>query len=301
WISQAPEIDPGVYRAAIGMHEIHFYRVKVLAGQKVTVTTLVNKTPYQAMNSVINQTFTLQLFRSSMEEAVITEEKVMGNPEEPTTLKVTYEPEKNGWIYIVLSASINHDQDNNPVKLYPEDAVVEPSPYTLKVSLKGEITGEVDTQVEPFLPEEIITGGSRLEGAVEVPMNTFVSDRVGLKQTRFYRVTREEGSGDNWRITVMVQKPWYNADNGEIALDYILKVYDEDWGDMGGAQMTFYKNHASPQSVSYTFPLLENQEISFSLTVSDNHVVGNANDTVSIYPRNFKIQPGPYSIIVRSE
>ncbi len=301
WISQAPEIVPGVYHAAIGMHEIHFYRIKVFPGQKLTVTSLLNKTPYQAMNSVINQMFTLQLFRDTIEEAVITFQDVIGNPEEPVNLKVSYEPEQSGWVYITLSASINHDQDGNPIKLYPEDAVVEPSPYTLKVSLKGEATGEVDSQFFPDLPEEMIAGGSSLEEAVEAPMNSFITNGIGLKETRFYKVIREEGSGDNWRVSIIVQKPWYNADNGEIALDYILKVYDEDWGDMGSTQITFSKNPASPRSAIYSFPLLENEEIYLSLTASDNHAEGDPSAIVPIYPRDFGIQPAPYSILVQSK
>jgi len=301
WISQAPEIVPGVYHAAVGMHEVHFYRIKAQSGQKLTVTALINKTPYQAMNSVINQMFTLQLFRDTIEEVVITAQDVIGNPEEPVNLKVSYEPEQSGWVYIALSASINHDQDGNPIKLYPEDAVVEPSLYTLKVSLKGEATGEVDSQVFPVLSEEMIAGGSSLEEAVEVPMNSFITNSIGLKETRFYKVIREEGSGDNWRVSIIVQKPWYNADNGKIALDYILKIYDEDWGDMGGAQITFSKNPASPRSAIYSFPLLENEEIYLSITASDNHAEGDPSEIVPIYPRDFNIQPAPYSILVQSK
>lgn len=57
WIAEAPEVQSEDYKDGIFLHELKFYKTKVYKGQDIKAVMLVKKSPYEAHNNIINQTF----------------------------------------------------------------------------------------------------------------------------------------------------------------------------------------------------------------------------------------------------
>ena len=269
WISDAPEIGEGDYKNKIGMREAQFYKIKVYKGQQVKAALIVKKTPYQAMNSKINQTFSVELLNDVWSELASGEYIAEGNPADPVTFKVQWAADKTGWVYIVISATGNHDADGNPNAIYPEGTVPEPSSYTLKVKIKGAVPPEEKTAEFPVLPSEVKKGGAGFENAAIIGVGVINDDTIMMGETRYFKLPLTEGLKEI-AVTAIFTKPWYSAMNSRINMKYTLKIYDEDWVAVNEDFVTIGKNPARPFSINLRAQAKDNEELYITLTASGN-------------------------------
>lgn len=298
-ISKAPGIEPGDYQWKIRMQEVNFYKVKVYKGQKIKASLIVKKTPYSAMNSIINQTFSVKLFNDVFSEVASEDCTVKGNPEDPATFKAQWEADRTGWVYIAVSATKNHSADGNPNSLYPADLVPEPSSYTLKVKVKGDIAPEEEGTEFVIFPEEEKKGGSGFDKAQEVKPDTAYNNVIYMNEVRYYKLPVKEGM-KRVKVTAVVTKPWYNAHNSYINMKYTVKIYDEDWVEMGSKEVIISKNPAKPFSINAESDIGDNDEVYVSLIASKNFSAWDNNE-VSIYPEEFIPEPQKYTILITTE
>ena len=296
YISTAPEAEEGEFKWKIGMQELQFYKIKVYKGQTIKASLIVKKTPYDAMNSIINQTFSVKLFNNTFEEVASEDYTVAGNPEEPATFKAQWDADRTGWVYAAVSATNNHDADGNPNSVYPEDLVPEPSDYTLKLKIKGEAPAEeAEVEVDKFVSFSVEDkkGGTGFENADEVKPDTVSNGSIYMTETRFYKLPLGKGA-KKVIATAVVTKPWYHAMNSRINMEYILKIYDEDWVEMASNKAAISKNPAKPFSVTAESDVSDNDEVYISLTASKNL-------EASFYPEDFKPEAQNYSVLITTE
>ena len=304
WISRAPEVEQGDYKEKIAMQATHFYKVKVCKGQEVKAVGVVKKTPYEAMNSVNNQTFYIKLFDNDFEEVAKGDYVVKGNPQAPVSFKASWTADETGWVYIAVSASKNHDDDENPVSLYPEDAKPAPSSYTLKVKIKGDIPSGEEQKAFTVYQVKDKKGGSSFDTADSINPGEVCNNVIYIKETRFYKVPVNPGIEDI-EVTAVVLKSWYRAYNSDINMKYTLKIYDEDWVEVASDEVIIRKNPASPVSVDVDADVDGNDEMYLSLTSSANlsrwGLDSGKEDEVSVYPEGYNPEPEEYSILVTTE
>lgn len=297
WINNAPPVTDGDYKGNIGMDEIKFYKVKVYKGQMVKASLIVKKTAYSASNGVVFQTFSLKLFDQDSRELSSMDNTIKGNPEDITTFKTEWTADRNTWVYIAVSASKNHNEEGNPVAIYPKDTMPGPSPYTLKVSVKGDKPAEADETLFKEYAAKEIPGSAGFENVPEIGLNEFVAGNMYMKETRFYKLPVKDGNKKVY-ITALVRKPWYNAYNGDINMTYKVKVYDEDSIEITNKTITISKNPPVPFSVNLEADTGTNKIIYISITASDNHSKTGPDTKVGIYPENFMPSAAKYSVLV---
>lgn len=297
WISTAPEITEGDYKGALDMQSVNFYKMKAYKGQIVKASLIVKKTPYQASNNVVFQTFSLGFFTDHLQNVASDEIIVEGNPEEISSFKTEWTVDKTGWLYIAVAASKNHNEIRKPVSLYPENAKPNPSEYTLKVKIKGE--KEIETPEPSFveLLSKDLPGGTGFEKTGECAVNEYANGTIYMKETRFYKVPVQKEI-KNISINALVRKPWYNADNGEINMTYTLKVYDEDCVELSENSIRISDNPSLPVGLNIDIQAGDNKELYISLTASDNHNYLGKGNSVSVYPKTFQPDSTKYSLIV---
>lgn len=294
WISLAPEVSTGEYQWTIGMQKTQFYKIKAYKGQQVKATLIVKKTAYSAMNSIINQTFSVQLFNDSFDTVASEDSIVAGNPEEPVTFKAQCEADRTGWIYIAVSATNNHNEGGNPNSVYPEGAIPEPSSYTLKTKVKGDIPESEKDKVFDTVTATDKKGGTGFKNATEIALNTACNGIIYLKEIKFYKVPIQNVKTISAHAVVI--KPWYAAYNSNINMDYIIKIYDEDWAEVKSEKIRISKNPAAPVSLTVTTEVQDNDEMYISLSTSSN--ISSQGADVGIYPDDFIPNPEPYSLLV---
>ena len=299
-LGQAPEIIEGEYKDSLSMQEAKFYKVKAYKGQIIKASLIVKKTPYDASNSVINQTFSVKIFNDLGKDVAAQAMIIEGNPTDVSSFKAEWTADKTGWVYIVVTASKNHDSNGDPTALYPADSIPAPSPYTLKVNIKGEKPEGVDETVFSAYTSKQLSGATGFEKAVSISPKQFITDSIYMKETRFYKMSVNKGE-KRARVTAVVRKPWYQANNSVINMTYILKICDEDWVEIASDSLVINKNPSEPFSLSASADVGTNEELYISLTASDNHGVSGQKDLVGIYPKDFKPEAVKYTIVAEIE
>ncbi len=292
WIADAPEIQPGDFKDGIYLHELKFYKMKVSQGQEVKAIMIVKKSPYEAHNNVIFQDFHLQLLDKDFNVVAEDSYQVEGITEDLATFKATWGADQSGWVYIAVSASDNHNGEGNPIPPYYDWDDIQPSPYTLKVKVKGEGKAEPDLYQE--FEAEKIKGGNSFDSAQEVGLNQAVMSDIFLKESRFYVMPVEEGMNEVQLIAI-VQKPYYEAWNNNINLTYTLKAYDEDWIEIDTNKMTIALNPPTAQVLKIQIDADGNDEIYFSLTASDNH--SDDGEVIELYDYE-RVSETHYSLLI---
>lgn len=295
-ISLAPEIEAGDYKDKIAMQEVKFYKLKVYKGQTVKAILVVKKTPYDAMNSNINQTFSVKLFNEDLDEVSSADYKVTGNPSAPVTFKAQWEADRTGWVYAAVCASRNHNADGDPVSLYPEGLRPEPSAYTLKIKIQGEIPAVEEAGEFGVSSVKEKRGGKGFADADQIETDSFYNGEIYLKELRYYKVPVGKGA-QKISVKAVVAKPWYNAMNSNIAMEYTLKVYDEDWIEVASNGVIIEKNPAGPFCLSVECDIGGNSEMYIALAASNNFNIQNKSG-VSLYPEDFIPESQGYSIFV---
>jgi len=296
WIADAPKIQPGDFKDGIYLHELKFYKTKVYKGQEVKAVMIVKKSPYEAHNNVIYQDFHLQLLDNDFNEVATNNYTVKGITEDLATFKIEWEADETGWVYIAVSASNNHNGEGYPIPPY-DRGVIEPSPYTLKVKVSGETAGEVEVPAFGEYGIQKLNGGNSFENAEEIQPDKFVTSNIFIKEARFYVMPIEKGLKEI-KMAAVIQKPFYEAWNNNINLTYALKVYDEDWIEIGSNNITISLNPPTAQLLALECEIEGNDEIYVSLTASDNHTV--KGEIVELYDYN-RVDPTNYSLLIIGE
>lgn len=296
WIAEAPEVQSEDYKDGIFLHELKFYKTKVYKGQDIKAVMLVKKSPYEAHNNIINQTFYVQLLNKNFEEVASASKTVQGNTEELCTFKTNWIADETGWVYIGVSASNNHTEEGYPKPPY-DWSVIDPSPYTLKVKVSGEAVEEVDESVFEQYEVQKLKGGNTFENAEEIEVDHFITSDIFLKEARFYMLPVEGGMG-KVKLAAVIQKPFYEAWNNNVNLTYTLTVYDEDWVEIDSNNITINMNPPTAYRIELESEVEGNDEIYISLTTSDNHTA--KGEIVELYDYN-QVDSTNYSLLITSE
>ena len=286
FLGDAPLAPSGDYKGELAMKEAKYYQVMLHKGQELRAIGIVQKTPYQASNSNIHQTFVVAVYNKDLAQVAREKSVVEGNPTDPVSLRAAWTADVDGPAYIAIAASDNHNNDGTPVEVYPDGAIPKPSPYTLKIKIEGEAEGAGEPTAAVVHSKKAAGGGFNAAAKLTPPELTTTDLKLG--EAAFYKFPVKKG--DVVQASAAVQKPWYCAGNSVIAATYTLTLYDDDQVQVGQKKIAVKKNPPEAQTLSVTWPA----------TLSGNAYlcVSAANSGQDIYPANFEPSPGRVSVQV---
>ena len=291
FFGDAPTTQAGDYKGELAMKEAKYYQVNLRKGQELRAVGIIQKTPYQASNSNIHQTFVISIYNKELTQVAREKMEIEGNPRDPATLRATWTAELDGAAYIAIAASDNHDiHDGAPVAIYPDGATPNPSPYTLKIKIEGEAASGGEPAAAIARSER--AGGSGFNSATQLaPPPTLTTADLKIGETAFYKFPVKKG--DVVQAAAAVQKPWYRAGNGAIKASYTLTLYDDDQVQVAQKKIDVPMNPPDAQTLTLNWPA----------TMSGNAYlsVGAVNSGQEIYPKDFQPTPGRLSLLVTSE
>ncbi len=285
FFGDAANVTGGDYQGGLAMKEAKYYRVNLRKGQELRAVGIIQKTPYEASNSNIHQTFIVSIYNRDLVRVAREKTEITGNPRDPATLRATWTADLDGVAYIAIAASDNHDAgDGAPVELYGE-MNPKPSPYTLKVKIEGEAAaGEAGSSIG----RSDRAGGAGFNAAAELISPALAASDLKLGETSFYRFAVKKG--DAVTVSTAAQKPWYRAGNGAIKASYTLTLYDDDQVQVAQEKIDVPMNppDASSASIEWTATMSGNAYVSVSAL----------NSGQSVYPETFQPAPGRLSVQV---
>jgi hypothetical protein len=287
FFGDAPTTQAGDYKGELAMKEAKYYQVNLRKGQELRAIGIIQKTPYEASNSNIHQTFVISIYNKELAKVVREKVEIEGNPRDPTTLRATWTADLDGAAYIAIAASDNHDiHDGAPVAIYPDGATPNPSPYTLKIKIEGEAT--VAGEVAASIARSETAGGAGFNSAAELKVPALATSDLKLGETSFYKFAVKKG--DAVAASAAVQKPWYRAGNGAIKASYTLTLYDDDQVQVAQKKIDVAMNppDASSAAIDWTATMSGNAYMSVSAL----------NSGQNIFPENFQPNPGRLSVEV---
>jgi Mg-chelatase subunit ChlD len=278
FLNNAPLVPAGEYKGTLAMMAAHYYRTPVRAGQELRVVGQVQKAPYQAMNQVNNQTFTITIYDASLEVVAREKVEVKDTPTALQTLRATWAPKTSGVAYVAIAASDNHDGPGSPASLYPENTVPRPSPYTLRIRVEGAGAGE------PPAPIAVASSqaGAGFAQAGELAIPSMAADDLKLGEVAFYRTSVTKG--ETLQVSAAAQKPWYRASNGSIEATYTLTVYDDDQVQVAQRKLEVPMNPPDAQTLVLTWPVAMSGQAYISVSCE--------NSGQDVYPETFQPKPG---------
>src|SRR5438552_4664356 len=193
FFGDAPTTQAGDYKGELAMKEAKYYQVNLRKGQELRAVGIIQKTPYQASNSNIHQTFVISIYNNELTQVAREKMEIEGNPRDPATLRATWTAELDGAAYIAIAASDNHDiHDAAPVAIYPERATPNPSPYTLKIKIEGEAAAGGEPAAAIARSER--AGGSGFNSATQLaPPPTLTTADLKIGETAFYKFPVKKG------------------------------------------------------------------------------------------------------------
>ena len=195
------------------MKEAKYYQVMLHKGQELRAIGIVQKTPYQASNSNIHQTFVVAVYNGDLAQVAREKSVVEGNPNDPVSFRATWTADVDGPAYIAIAASDNHGEDDSPVAVYPDGAIPRPSPYTLKIKIEGDAADAGEPAAAMARSQKAAGGG--FNAAAELTPPELTTTDLKLDETAFYKFAVKKG--DVVQASAAVQKPWYQAGNSAIA------------------------------------------------------------------------------------
>ena len=286
FFGDAAIVKSGDYKGELAMKEAKYYQVNLRKGQELRAIGIIQKTPYEASNSNIHQTFVVSIYNKQLAQVAREKVEVEGNPRDPATLRATWTADLDGAAYIAIAASDNHETGNGaPVELYGE-MNPKPSPYTLKIKIGGEAAaaGEVASSIA----RSETAGGAGLNAAAELKVPALATSDLKLGETSFYKFAVKKG--DAIAASAAVQKPWYRAGNGAIKASYTLTLYDDDQVQVAQKKIEVAMNppDASSAAIDWTATMSGNAYMSVSAL----------NSGQGIYPETFQPNPGRLSVQV---
>ena len=284
FLGDAPTVQPGDYKGELAMKEAKYYSVGLNKGQELRAIAIVKKTPYQAMNQVVNQTFSLTIYDQNLNRVAHEKMDVKDNPTTPVSFRATWTADRDGPAYIAVAASDNHDTGDAPVELY-KNLNPDPSPYTLKIKVEGAGPGETASTSSLSRVEK--TGGNGLDSAAELKPPALASSDLKLGETAFFKFPVKKG--DPVQVAAAVQKPWYNADNKVIQATYTLTLYDDDQVQVAQKKIEVPMNPPEAETVALDWPAAMSGSVYLS--------VAGANSGQDIYPAKFEPTPGRLCVL----
>ena len=291
FFGDAPPVQADDYKGELAMKEAKYYQVNLRKGQELRAVGIIQKTPYDASNSNIHQTFIISIYNKDLAQVAREKVEIEGNPRDPATLRATWTADLDGAAYIAIAASDNHaSRDGGPVAVYPESATPKPSPYTLKIKIEGEAAGAGEPAVA--IGRLQTAGGAGFSAAAELKPPVLTSTDLKIGETAFFKFPVKKGEAV--QAAVAVQKPWYRAGNGAIKATYTLTLYDDDQVQVAQKKVEVPMNPPDAQTVSVTWPA----------TLSGNAYVSVSavNSGQGIYPATFQPNPGRLSVqVTKSE
>ena len=290
FFGDAPVVKPGDYKGELAMKEAKYYRVDVRKGQELRAIGIIQKTPYEASNSNIHQTFVVSIYNKELAQVAREKMEIEGNPRDPASLRATWTAELDGAAYIAIAASDNHDiHDGAPVAIHPDGATPNPSPYTLKIKIEGEAASGGEPAAAIARSEK--AGGGGFNSATELAPPTLTTTDLKIKETAFYKFPVKKG--DVVQAAAAVQKPWYRAGNGNIKASYNLTLYDDDQVQVAQKKIDVPMNPPDAQTISVAWPATAGGSAYLSVSA--------ANSGEAIYPDTFQPSPGRLSVQVTIE
>ena len=285
FFGDAPLTPVGDYKGALAMKEAKYYQVNLRKGQELRAIGLIQKTAYEAMNKVVNQTFVITIYNKNLAQVAREKSEVEGNPTDPVTLRATWTADVDGPAYIAIAASDNHDKHGVPAPLYKVMNPA-PSPYTLKIKTEGEAASGGEAAA---IARSQQAGGAGFNVAAALNPPALVTSDLKLGETTFYKFAVKKG--DAVAVSAAVQKPWYGAMvSGGVKATYTLTLYDDDQVQVGQKKIVVENNPPDAQSLTVTWPA--------TVTGSGYVSVAAANSGGAIYPHDFQPSPGRVSVQV---
>jgi len=289
FFGDAPATQAGDYKGELAMKEAKYYQVNLRKGQELRAIGIVQKTPYEASNTNIHQTFVISIYNRELAQVAREKVEIEGNPRDPATLRATWTADLDGAAYIAIAASDNHSSgDGAPVELYRE-MNPKPSPYTLKIKIEGEAAA--GGEVAASIAHSETAGGAGFNSAAELKTPTLATSDLKLGETSFYKFAVKKG--DVVQAAAAVQKPWYHANNSAIKATYTLTLYDDDQVQVAQKKIDVSMNPPDAQTLAVSWPA----------TMSGNAYlsVSAVNSGQEVYPKTFQPTPGRLSVLVTTE
>ena len=286
FFGDAATVKAGDYKGELAMKEAKYYQVNLRKGQELRSVGIIQKTPYEASNSNIHQTFVISIYNKELAQVAREKVEIEGNPRDPATLRATWTADLDGTAYIAIAASDNHGAgDGGPVELYGE-MNPKPSPYTLKVKIEGEAASAGEAAAA--IARSDTAGGAGFNAAAELNVPALATSDLKLGETSFYKFAVKKG--DAVGASAAVQKPWYRAGNGAIKANYTLTLYDDDQVQVAQKKIDVAMNppDASSAAIDWTATMSGNAYMSISAV----------NSGQDIYPETFQPNPGRLSVEV---
>ena len=283
FFGDAPSVQSGDYKGELSMKEAKYYSVSLHKGQELRAIAIVKKTPYEAMNKVVNQTFSLTIYDKNLNRVANEKMNVEGNPGDPASFRATWTADTDGPAYIAIAASDNHDAGGAPVELY-KNLNPNPSPYTFKIKIEGQAASPGEPEVAVAHSET--AGGPGFNAAPELKPPALATSDLKIGETAFFKFPVKKG--DVVQASAAVQKPWYNAGNNAIQATYTLTLYDDDQVQVAQKKLDVAMNPPEAQTLSVTWPVT----LSGSAYVS----VAGVNSGQEVYPKTFQPNPGRLSL-----
>ena len=290
FFGDAPATQAGDYKGELAMKEAKYYQVNLRKGQELRAIGIIQKTPYEASNSNIHQTFVISIYNKELAQVAREKMEIEGNPRDPASLRATWTADLDGAAYIAIAASDNHSSgDGAPVAIYPDGATPKPSPYTLKIKIEGEAAA--GGEVAASIARSETAGGAGFTSAAELKAPALVTSDLKLGETSFYKFAVKKG--DAVAASAAVQKPWYQAGNSAIKATCTLTLYDDDQVQVAQKKIDVSMNPPDAQTLAVTRPA----------TMSGNAYlsVSAVNSGQDIYPKTFQPNPGRLSVQVTTE
>lgn len=287
FFGDAATVKSGDYKGELAMKEAKYYQVDLRKGQELRAVGIIQKTSYEASNSNIHQTFVISIYNKDLAQVAHEKLEVEGNPRDPVTLRATWIADVDGIAYVAIAASDNHETgDGAPVAIYPDGTTPNPSPYTLKMKIEGETTAA--GEVAASIAHSETAGGAGFNAAAELKPPALITSDLKLGETSFYKFAVKKG--DVVQASAAVQKPWYQAGNGNIKASYTLTLYDDDQVQVAQKKIDMTMNPPDAQTFSVTWPA----------TMSGNTYlsIGAVNSGSAVYPDAFEPNPGRLSVLV---
>ena len=280
FLHDAPQVASGEYKGTLAMKEAHYYRIPIRKGQELRAIGQVQKTPYQASNSVINQTFGITIYDGAFAVAAREAITVRENPTTLQTLRALWTAPADDLAFVAIAASDNHDGAGNPISVYPDNKVPQPSAYSLRLRVEGDAAPEGEPPGP--VPTAAVKPGAGFDQAGKLPVPSMAGADLKLGEVIFYRATAQKG--ETLQVSAAVQKPWYRAGNGVIEATYTLTIYDDDQVQVAQEKLPVKLNPPDGQSLVLTWPVALGGQTYFSVSA--------ANTGQDIYPNNFQTPPG---------
>jgi hypothetical protein len=227
----APEVGAGKYRGALAFMQVDYFQVLLRKGQELRAIATVQKTPFRVSNphnENDTETFGLTIYDPNLVAVAQDEVAIPATPPAPSSWKASWRALADGVAYVAVAASCPHDSKGMRSWVYPENARVNSSPYTLTLKVDGEAAEGPGERLA--LARAAGRPGRGFEEAMELPVPALTVTDIRFREVLFYKVKIKPREPVQYSLAA--QKPLYGVSNEFFLKDhvasYTLTVYDED-------------------------------------------------------------------------